>query len=132
MTPRLTHICLHVESLDQCVQFYKRYCQMEVLDDRSENGEGSIYLSELGREKVMVLQFKSGDENATLSDNEERHFGFVVGSKKDVDDIARMGEEDGILFFEPDEYLPGAYICGVEDPNGNCVEFSFGHSVPPV
>lgn len=48
------------------------------------------------------------------------------------DDIAKMAREDEIVFWEPDEYLPGAYLCGVKDPNGNCVEFSIGHQVPPV
>jgi len=48
------------------------------------------------------------------------------------DDIAKMAREDEIVFWEPDEYLPGAYLYGIKDPNGNCVEFSYGHQVPPV
>ncbi len=39
------------------------------------------------------------------------------------DDIAKMAREGEIVFWEPDEYLPCAYLCGVKDPNGNCVEF---------
>ncbi len=48
------------------------------------------------------------------------------------DDITKMAGEDEVVFCEPDEYLPDVYLCGVKDPNGNCVEFSIGHSVPPV
>jgi len=132
MSPRMTHICLHVKNLNDCVRFYRRYCNMGVIDDRSEGGEGSVYMSEAGRQMEIVFQFKSGGENLTLSDNEERHFGFVVESRQAVDDIANRAREDNILFFEPDEYLPGAYLCAVKDPNGNCVEFSYGHAVPPV
>ena len=105
---------------------------MEIIADRSEAGVGSIYMSEVGREKEVVLQFKSGGKSLSLSDIEERHFGFVVDSRQAVDDIAKMAREDEIVFWEPDEYLPGAYLCGIKDPNGNCVEFSYGHQVPPV
>jgi catechol 2,3-dioxygenase-like lactoylglutathione lyase family enzyme len=128
----MTHICLHVEKLDDCVRFYRRYCEMEVIDDRSERGAGSVYMSESGRQKQIVLQFKSGGENLDLEDHDERHFGFAVESKQTVDEIARWAREDGVLFWEPDEYLPGAYLCAVKDPNGNCVEFSYAHTVPPV
>ena len=132
MQPRLTHLCLHVENLEDCVAFYHRYCHMEVIDDRSEGGEGSIYMSETGRQNELVFQFKSGGVNLTLSENDEQHFGFVVESREAVDDIAKLARKDEIIFFEPDEYLPGAYLCGVKDPTGNCVEFGYGHTVPPA
>ncbi len=105
---------------------------MGVIDDPSEGGEGSVYMSEVGRQMEIVFQFKSGGENLTLTDNEERHFGFVVESRQAVDDIEKMAREDQIVIWKADEYLPGAYLCAVKDPNGNCVEFSYGHAVPPV
>ena len=132
MQPRITHLCLHVENLEDCVHFYRRYCHMEVIEDRSEGGEGSVYMSEAGRQNEFVFQFKSGGSNLTLTENEERHFGFAVKSREAVDAIAKLAREDEIIFFEPDEYLPGAYMCGVKDPNGNCVEFGYGHAVPPA
>ena len=132
MSPRMTHICLHVERLDDCVHFYRRYCNMDVIDDRSAGGEGSVYMSEAGRQTEIVFQFMSGGANLTLTGNEARHFGFVVESRQAVDDIAKMAREDEIVVWEPDEYLPGAYLCAAKDPNGNCVEFSYGHPVPPV
>ena len=130
MQPKMTHLCLHVENLQDCVAFYRKYCQLEVIEDYSEAGEGSIYLSEPGRHD-MVFQMKSGGRNHKLADDEERHFGFILESREAVDDIAKMALNDQILFFEADEYLPGAYICGVEDPNGNCVEFGYNHPIPP-
>lgn len=132
MLPRMTHICLHVKDVDECMRFYKDYCKLQIIDERINKGEGSVYMSEAGRQSEIVFQFKSGGNNLTLAADEERHFGFVVESKQTVDDIANRARVDGILFFEPDEYLPGAYMCGVKDPNGNCVEFSYGHPVPPV
>jgi predicted lactoylglutathione lyase len=105
---------------------------MEVLEDRSEGGTGSVYMSEAGGQGKLVFQFKSGGANLSLNENEERHFGFTVESREAVDDIANLAREDEIIFFEPGEYLPGAYLCGIKDPNGNCVEFSYGHKVPPI
>jgi len=105
---------------------------MDVIHERTNGGEGSVYMSEVGRQTEIVFQFMSGGENLALADDDNRHFGFAVESKQAVDDIANRAREDGILFWEPDEYIPGAYICAVKDPNGNCVEFSYGHPMPPV
>jgi len=132
MSPRMTHICLHVKTLDDCVRFYEDYCDMRVIHKNVDGGEGSVYMSEVGRQTDIVFQLKSGGDSLTLSDNEERHFGFAVESKHAVDDIADKARKENILFFEPDEYLPGAYLCGVKDPNGNCIEFGYNHPVPPV
>ena len=132
MFPKLTHICLHVERLDDCARFYQRYCNLDVIYEQTKQGEGSVYLSARGHETGIVLQLKSGGRNLVLADNDERHFGFELESKQAVDNIANRAREDGVLFFEPDEYLPGAYFCGVSDPNGNCLEFSYGPPVPPV
>lgn len=131
MSPRMTHICLHVERLDECARFYERYCNMTVVDDRSEEGAGSVYMANPARESEIVLQLMSGGQNLSLPDSDNRHFGFAVESKQAVDEVARKARADACLFWEPDEYIPGAYLCAVKDPNGNCLEFSFGHSMPP-
>jgi len=131
MSPTMTHICLHVKELDDCVRFYKDYCKMNVIDERVNAGEGSVYMTESGRQAGIVFQLKSGGDSLMLADDDERHFGFAVESKQAVDDIANRAREDEILFWEPDEYLPGAYFCSVKDPNGNSVEFGYGHPVPP-
>ena len=132
MQPQLTHICLHVENLAECLQFYCRYCRLQVIEDRSEGGGGSIYLSATGTQNDLVFQLKSGGKTLALADDDERHFGFNVESREAVDDIAKRAAEAGILFFEAAEHLPGAYFCGVRDPNGNCIEFSYGHHAPPA
>jgi catechol 2,3-dioxygenase-like lactoylglutathione lyase family enzyme len=132
MLPRLTHICLHVKELDDCVRFYSGYCKLIVLDERVNDGEGSVYMAEAGNKREIVFQLKTGGDNLELTDADDSHFGFSVESRQAVDEIANRAREDNILFFEPDEYLPGAYFCGVKDPNGNCVEFGYGHRVPPA
>ena len=131
MKPRLTHICLHVEDIQSCVRFYQRYCQLEVVSDRSDAGKGSIYMAESNHQNELVIQFMSGGRSLALVKEDEQHFGFAVDSRDTVDAIANRAREDQILVWEADEYVPGAYLCTVRDPDGNHVEFSFEHSVPP-
>jgi catechol 2,3-dioxygenase-like lactoylglutathione lyase family enzyme len=131
MSPKMTHICIHVSDLDDCARFYKDYCKLEIIRHPAKNGEGSIYMAEPGRNNDLVIQLKSGGADLELLDDDERHFGFAVDSRQAVDEIASKAKKENILFFEADEYLPGAYLCGVKDPNGNCVEFGYGHTMPP-
>jgi catechol 2,3-dioxygenase-like lactoylglutathione lyase family enzyme len=131
MHPQMTHICVHTENLGECVEFYRRYCRMEVIDDRSVDGAGSIYLAESGDGEKPVFQFKSGGKTRTLEKTDETHFGFAVESRERVDEIAAAARQDGVLIWDADEYMPGAYLCTLKDPNGNGVEFSYGHPVPP-
>ena len=131
VSPKMTHICLHVESLDECARFYERYCNLNVVRDQSREGEGSVYMAGPGRETEIVFQFMSGGQSLRLPDSDNRHFGFAVESKQAVDEVAGKARADGCLYWEPDEYIPGAYLCAVKDPNGNCLEFSFEHPMPP-
>lgn len=131
MYPKLTHLCLNVANLEDCVLFYRRYCQMKVIDDHSDNGEGSIYLTHNQASPSLVLQIKSGGEFVSLDENDETHLGFDVESREIVDVLASMARAEGVILFEPDEYMPNAYMCGIKDPNGNCVEFGFGQHAPP-
>jgi hypothetical protein len=83
--------------------------------DHSEGGTSSVYISEAGRQNDFVFKFKGGGANSTQ--DKERNFGFAVDSREAIDDIAQLVREDDIVFFEPDEYLPRDYLCGVRDPN---------------
>jgi len=67
MPSRMTHICLHVRELDECVKFYSDYCEMRIIDERIKAGEGSIYMSEAGRQTEYVLQLKSGGDSRRLA-----------------------------------------------------------------
>jgi hypothetical protein len=55
-----------------------------------------------------------------------------LDSKEAVDTIAHMVRSDDILEWEPrQEPYPGGYYCGIRDPDGNFVEFSFGQPLGP-
>ena len=132
MYPVLNHLCLSVANLDDCVIFYRRYCQMRVVENRSSDGEGSVYLAEQGAGPAWILQLKSGGRDQPLEPSDESHLGFSVDSRGVVDLLAGMARAEGIVAYEAAEYLPGAYFCGVRDPDGNCVEFGCGQHAPPT
>ena len=130
MQPRLSHICLHVDNLDDCVEFYQRYCQLKVVEDLTSEGKGSVYIAEPDAQPRLIIQLMLGGKPLEIDPQSERHFGFEVDTREEVDRIADMANQEGILLFEADEYAPGVYLCTVKDPNGNPVEFSFNHYLP--
>jgi catechol 2,3-dioxygenase-like lactoylglutathione lyase family enzyme len=53
------------------------------------------------------------------------HLGLDVPSEAEVDRMAQMAQEDGTLVFGPENMGPVAgYLCLIEDPDGNRIEFS--------
>ena len=60
------------------------------------------------------------------------HVGFAVESREAVDAIAEQAQADGCLVWPPrQESFPVGYYCGLRDPNGNYVEFSYGQLLGP-
>jgi len=132
MGTRLTHIALHVDALDACIDFYQRYCNLQVADDQVRGGRRVVLLAEPGRESEFVMQLLGGGEDRPATPQEDRHFGFAVESRQAVDEALRKGREEGIIVFEPEDGpFPTGYYCGLRDPNGNTVEISYGHLIGP-
>lgn len=128
MGPRLTHIALHVDAIEECVQFYRRYCELEVADDQVRGGRRVVLMSEPGRSENFVLQLMAGGKDKAATPDEDQHIGFAVDSREEVDRLAQMATNDGILLWETFEGpFPMGYLCAVKDPNGNTVEISCGH-----
>lgn len=131
-TPRMTHVALHVRDIDACVAFYRDFCGMAVIHRREAGQKRIIWMAEPGRETdfIFVLMNKGGD--LTLAEDDYRHFGFALASRAAVDAVARRGDGAGCLVWAPrDEPFPVGYYCGLRDPNGNYVEFSYGQPLGP-
>ena len=123
----LTHLALHVADLDRCLAFYQDYCKLRIVHDRLDRGNRVVWLAELGKEKEFILVFIPGGPRRDQSSDDFSHLGFALDSREAVDEIAAHAREDGIIEWEPrDEPYPVGYYCGVKDPDGNFVEFSFG------
>ncbi|GAB6387605.1 VOC family protein [Stutzerimonas marianensis] len=132
MRPALTHLALHVPDLDACIDFYERFCGMHVFHERAGKGSRIVWMSEPGKERDFIFVIMPGGTDRQLAANDYSHFGFALASRDDVDAIAALAREAGCLIWEPrDEPYPVGYYCGVRDPAGNYVEFSYGQPLGP-
>lgn len=134
MTPALTHIALHVRDLPACIEFYRDFCRMRVVHERAESdtGKSIVWLAEPGRETDFVIVLLPGGPGRRQAGNDFSHFGFALDSRAAVDDVARRAEAAGCLVWPPrEEPYPVGYYCGLRDPDGNFVEFSYGQPLGP-
>ena len=123
---------MHVRDLDACVDFYKTYAQMRLTHDRVKDGKRVVWLAEPGKEKEFIVVLIPGGPGRNQISTDYSHLGFALDSKEAVDAIANMARSDGILEWEPrQEPYPVGYYCGIRDPDGNFVEFSFGQPLGP-
>lgn len=131
-TPRMTHVALHVTDLPACVDFYRTYCNMRVIHERDGGPKTIVWMAEPGREQDFIFVIMDCGEDLRLSEADYRHFGFAVANKEQVDQIADRAEKAGCLLWAPrQEPYPVGYYCGLRDPNGNSVEFSYGQPLGP-
>jgi len=134
MTANFTHLALHVRDLEACVAFYREFCGMGVVHERAESdGSGRIvWLAEPGREEDFIFVLLPGGPGRDQAERDFSHFGFALQSKAAVDAIAARGEQAGCLAWAPrQEPYPVGYYCGLRDPDGNFVEFSYGQPLGP-
>ena len=131
--PTLTHIALHVRDLDASIRFYNRYCGMSVVHQRDAGSQDRVaWLAEPGRETEMIFVLLSGGHRRGQSPEDYSHLGFACASRADVDQVADVARSDGCLAWEPRaEPYPVGYYCGVRDPDGLFVEFSYGQPLGP-
>ena len=132
MPTSLTHIAMHVQDLAACVDFYHRYAEMNIVHERPHHNGKVIWMAEHGREKEFILVLLPGGPGRAQSDSDFSHLGFAVASRHAVDSIADRARAEGILVWETrEEDYPVSYYCGLRDPDGNFVEFSYGQPLGP-
>lgn len=132
MQPNLTHLALHVPDLDACTAFYERFCGMRIIHQRDGKGSRIVWMAEPGKEHSFIFVIMPGGELRELANDDYSHFGFAVSSREEVDRIAQEAQASGCLIWAPrDEPYPVGYYCGLRDPAGNYVEFSYGQPLGP-
>lgn len=128
----LTHIALHVRDIDACIGFYREYCGMEVVRKRGEEADAIRWLAERGREKEFIFVLLPNGPGHVQAESDYSHLGFALESREAVDRVTERARRDGRLVWEPrEEPYPVGYYCGVRDPDGNFVEFSYGQPLGP-
>lgn len=133
MTIAFTHVALHVRDLAACVAFYRDFCGLKIVHERGEPGEPhAVWLAQPGRERDFIFVLLPGGPGRDQGDRDFSHFGFALASREAVDAIAARAEAAGCLIWAPhEEPWPVGYYCGLHDPDGNAVEFSFGQPLGP-
>ena len=132
MQAHLTHIALHVPELEPCIGFYREYCGFTVVHERSDDGKRVVWLAEPGQEGEFVIVVMDGGPPREHPAGDYEHFGFAMDSEEAVDAVAERARNDGCLLWEPRrERFPVGYYCGLIDPAGNQVEFSYGQPLGP-
>ena len=135
-----THIALPVRSLDDTMAFYDKYTTLENIHERQdpETNLRSVWLANRGDKTeqaarfVLVLIEGSLPKQITGDIKEEygfltsiSHLGISLNTRDEVNQIAAMADEEGILVLGP-MYRNDVvgYICLIKDPDGNNIEFS--------
>jgi catechol 2,3-dioxygenase-like lactoylglutathione lyase family enzyme len=129
----LTHLALHVRDIESCIAFYQEYAGLKLIHQRDNKAGGEVvWLAEAGREQEFILVLLPGGPGRNQLDSDFSHLGFALPSRAAVDVIAARGKQDGILAWATrEEPYPVGYYCGLRDPDGNFVEFSYGQPLGP-
>jgi len=132
MTVAFTHCALQAADLDRSIAFYARYCCMTIVKEHGEGPKRVVWLASPGADMHFVLVLLGGGRPRQRDAGDMTHYGFGVATRQDVDRIAAQAKTDGCLLWEPFEYAPPTgYLCGVLDPTGYVVEFSYGQPLGP-
>jgi catechol 2,3-dioxygenase-like lactoylglutathione lyase family enzyme len=125
MSKRWTHITINVSDLDRAVDFYLQVCGLSIVRDRRPEGRRNVWLgpaTPTGALPVFVLVMLEGEVTNRLD-----HFGFQCDTRAEVDAMAELGRQRGILDEGPiDAGGVVGYFVVLRDPDGHLVEFTHG------
>lgn len=132
--PRWTHIALPSVDIDESVAWYEEFTPLVVLE-RFEDAMGkSAWLSHEGQVDppfvlVLVMFYKDqGTKQPQLAPF--AHIGIEVPNAEAIDAIAAKAEAAGCLAMPPQRLPPPVgYVCMLDDPDGNRIEFSYDQQV---
>ncbi|MEU5397935.1 VOC family protein [Streptomyces sp. NPDC005963] len=140
--PRWTHVALPVSDLDRSIEFYERITPLVLVTKNTDSNGRGAWLSNKGQVDsplVLVLAefipevgarfgIQPGEKVTTLAPF--AHIGIELPNREDVDTVAAKARETGNLRWEPMEMAAHiGYICAVNDPDGNTIEFSHNQKV---
>lgn len=139
--PRWTHIALRVGDVEESIAWYERFTPLRVLRRSSDDFGVGVWLADpadssqpfvLGLSQFDPTSDPFGFAPPTVL-GPYAHLGFELERRQDVDTAAEMARADGTLTIPPTQMpAPIGYICFVEDPDGNTVEFSYDQGMYAV
>lgn len=135
--PRWTHIALRVADIDASIAFYTEHTPLELLDRREDEHGFGAWLGHREHQDapfILVLaQFLDGHDpygGPPAHLGPFAHLGIELESREAVDAAAARAEAGGFLQTAPVELPPPiGYVCMVQDPDRNTIEFSYDQGV---
>lgn len=126
---KIDHIAIWAEDPELLRRFYMHYFGMSSSGKyvNPKKNFCSYFLSfKEGGARIEIMNIPGKDAPQSRGDLKGlAHFSISVGSKKAVDDIARLLREDGFtILSDPRTTGDGYYECAVADPEGNCLEIT--------
>ena len=127
---KCTHVALQVRDVDRSAAFYERYCEMRVVHQR-EGTTGRVVWLGWGEDPPMFVIVLLEEDYERNEQPPWQHIGMSVDDREMVDEIFERASTDGLkaLWAPVDAGPIVGYYCGVPDPDGNVVEFSFGQRI---
>jgi len=125
----LTHIALPVSNVEQSIEFYSKYAEMQVVHQRidRETGVVVVWLSDQTRPFVIVL-IQTDSVHPILSPL--AHLGVGCKSREHMDALCDMARQEGVLLQEQkDSGYPIGYWAFLRDPDGHTLELSYGQEI---
>jgi catechol 2,3-dioxygenase-like lactoylglutathione lyase family enzyme len=127
-----------VRDIEKSIAWYTEFTPLEVLARNQDEFGFGVWLAHpdcTDQPFVLVLaQFLpatdpfAGHPQEVLSPF--AHLGIELPTREALDEIAARGEAAGCLAMPPEQLPPPVgYVCMLEDPDGNRVEFSIDQGV---
>ena len=136
--PRWTHVALRVRDIEASIAWYTEFTTLEVLARNQDDLGFGVWLAHPDQSEnpfVLVLaQFLPATDPFAGHPQEVlapfAHLGIELPSREALDEMAARGEAAGCLAMPPQQMPPPVgYVCMLEDPDGNRVEYSYDQGV---
>ena len=123
-----THVALVCSDADRTIDFYRRFADLQVVHDRRDDGRRVFWLSDLRRPFAIVFLESADDAEPPLGPF--GHLGVCLASREEVDRRIALARAEGIEISGPtDSGPPVGYWAFLRDPDGHCLELSFGQEI---
>jgi catechol 2,3-dioxygenase-like lactoylglutathione lyase family enzyme len=130
MSASCTHVAIHSRDLERSIDFYRRYAGLVEVHRRTDGSIAVVWLGEKGHERRFVIVLLAMDHADAVVPAPMAHLGYAVESRAEVDRLAALASDEGVLAQGPMDAGPiVGYFCILTDPDGNSVEFSHGQSL---
>ncbi|MBW7904355.1 MAG: VOC family protein [Phycisphaerae bacterium] len=125
---KCTHVALQVRDIERSIAFYRRYCGLHVVHDRTEDFR-VVWLAWTEPPQFVIVLL-----HAPYERNEQppwQHIGIAVDRRDEVDEVyALAAAEPATQHWPPRDAGPiVGYYCALRDPDGNTIEFSHGQRI---